>query len=108
MEPIYQIRSSPIDGMGLFALRPFHAGEDMPHIIEVFSTAWVIENFRGFNHSCDPNIKLRTKEHDGYLALKDIHPGEELTLSYGLPLSDGKVSNQKSPQDCRCQVCRKE
>lgn len=51
---------------------------------------------RYINHSCNPNTFLRTfNYHVEFYALKDIHPGEELTCHYGETHHNGK-------KECRC------
>ena len=50
---------------------------------------WCIDGSTGgsgaeyVNHCCEPNIEARiVKEHILYLSLRDIEPGEELTIDY--------------------------
>lgn len=90
---IYVARS-PIHGKGLFARKPIPAGScigtvegewtgtDGPHVL------WVDENkgfrvrcdLRFINHSPSPNaVYYDTLE---VMALRDIHPGEEITHDY--------------------------
>jgi SET domain-containing protein len=58
------------------------------------------EPYRFLNHSCDPNCELLlidVEDEDGRLllpeiwlsALRDIEPGEELTIDYGWPAEQG-------------------
>jgi SET domain-containing protein len=53
------------------------------------------------NHSCAPNAYMRTVPGDKlvFFALRDIAPGEEITINYRDPLH---------PETCRCQApnCR--
>lgn len=47
------------------------------------------------NHSCAPNAFMRTVpgEHVAFFALRDINPGEEITMNYRDP---------EHPQVCKC------
>lgn len=63
---------------------------------------WTIDGSVGgsgaeyINHSCEPNLVARiTKGHILYMSLRDIHPGEELTVDYHF---DKKVERVV----CRC------
>ena len=63
---------------------------------------WTIDGSAGgsgaeyINHSCDPNLTSRiVKGHILYISLRDIDPGEELTVDYRF---DKKVA----PVPCRC------
>jgi len=52
--------------------------------------------FRFINHSCAPNTFMRcTAERAEFYALRDIAPGEELTVDYGTSHHEGKLR-------CRC------
>ena len=105
-----EVRPSRIDGKGCFATRPFRKGRKIAemtgervsrveaarrmrgrrrlHICAVDSS-WGVDGSRGgngmqyVNHSCTPNTFLRiTYGHIIFFALRDIEPGEELTLDY--------------------------
>lgn len=67
--------------------------------------------FRYLNHSCSPNcmlVLLQVEYDDGtptegeiwLEALRDIHPGEELTIDYGWP------AESAMPCDCGSPNCR--
>ena len=59
---------------------------------------------RHINHSCDPNAFIHTDQGTrGVYALRDIHPGEEITLDYSIN------GYGNSSWQCRCgaQRCRK-
>ena len=64
---------------------------------------------RWVNHSCAPNCEA---EQDGsrvfFLALRDIKPGEELFIDYGLIVEGRKTAALKKLYACRCGVdtCR--
>ena len=69
---------------------------------------WSIDGSRGgngthyINHSCEPNCFLKIlRGHIQFYALRDIHPGEEITLDYISTLhSDTKRCH------CRSATCR--
>lgn len=63
---------------------------------------WTIDGSSGgsgaeyINHSCEPNLVARTlKGHILYMSLRDIRPGEELTVDYHFEKKVEKVR-------CRC------
>ena len=81
---------SLIHGRGVFATQFIPQGTLLP--------IWYAAG-HGFNHSCDPNVSSRaedaTRANPTRMALRDILPGEELTLSYGY-----------TPDNCNCPICR--
>lgn len=127
--PGIEVRASEIDGRGCFATRPFKKGRKIVELtgervsrleaarrmrgkrrlhICAINSYWGIDSSRGgngsqfVNHSCRPNSFLRiVHEHIIFFALRDISPGEEITLDY---------VNSYHPDDyrCRCGVegCR--
>jgi hypothetical protein len=107
-----EIRPSPIDGKGCFATVAFGRrkkvaeltgervsrmeaarrmrGKRRLHICAIDSY-WGVDSSRGgngtqyVNHSCEPNCFMRVvRGHIIIFALRDIRPGEELTLDYGI------------------------
>ncbi len=105
-----EVRASQIDGRGCFATRSFLKGRKIAeltgervsrveaarrmrgrrrlHICAVDSY-WGIDANRGgngtqfINHSCAPNTFIRIMHgHIIFFALRDIEPGDELTLDY--------------------------
>jgi SET domain-containing protein len=69
---------------------------------------WTIDGSVGgsgaeyINHSCDPNLAARIiKGHILYMSVRDIKPGEELTVDYHF---DKKVD--KVPCHCGSKKCR--
>lgn len=120
---------SPIDGSGCFATIHFrkgfkiaeYAGERISRRevarrargrrklrICAINSYWSLDGSRGgngthyINHSCAPNSYMRiTHGHILFIALRDIQPGEEITLDYVSTLH----SNDKR---CRCNApsCR--
>jgi SET domain-containing protein len=81
--------ASPIHGIGVFARRTLKAGE-----------RFIIyhDDFNGFNHSCDANIKIIPNE--GFEVLRDIEVGEELAVDYGSEYW------WQGYDECNCQICR--
>ncbi len=58
---------------------------------------------RWINHSCEPN--LEPLEQDGRIflhALRDIHPGEELSFDYGLVIDLRYTPKLKAEYPCWC------
>lgn len=85
----YHVAPSLIHGMGAFATRFIRQGEVVPMPYSL--------NFRGFNHSCDPNLSPREWD-NRRRALRNILPGEEITVSYGWkPIPEEK---------CQCPIHR--
>jgi uncharacterized protein len=123
------IRRSPINGRGCFATIPFqrrrkiaeYTGERIPDLeaqrrahnraklrICDIDGRWSLDGSRGgngthyINHCCAPNAYMKTHYgHIQFYALRDIKPGEEITIDYEITLhSDTKR--------CRCgaRTCR--
>jgi SET domain-containing protein len=123
------VRPSPIEGQGVFAVRPFGAGEQIRrvHIVrEVTEDAPIrteagerIEHCgypdgkvvlwgfpdRHLNHSCDPNAY---EHYDGdaisIVARRGIASGEEITVDYNVNTSGG----HSWPCHCGAARCRGE
>eukprot|EP01064_Diplonema_japonicum_P025960 TRINITY_DN37383_c0_g1_i1.p1 TRINITY_DN37383_c0_g1~~TRINITY_DN37383_c0_g1_i1.p1 ORF type:complete len:617 (+),score=156.49 TRINITY_DN37383_c0_g1_i1:54-1853(+) len=63
------------------------------------------------NHSCEPNVRYDTKdgrEEAGFVALRDIHPAEELVVSYSHHLSTAmRYEEMKHDRrfTCKCPRC---
>jgi SET domain-containing protein len=117
------VRRSAIDGFGVFALEPvpkWHKigevrGESITvaearrraatleriMIVEVSAKKAVdlarsTDPMRFTNHSCQPNGQLRIQEgRIEFYALRDITPGEEITVAYGETHHEGRLA-------CRC------
>lgn len=111
-----EVRQSPIDGRGVFALRRFRRGETIlrwnvatrvprenldrlsaeeRRYLHPFdeSTLLVVQSpERYVNHSCENNSEVRDFSD---VAIRDIAPGEEITSDYG---ADGAGQSF----DCRC------
>ena len=119
--PAVDVKPSGIEGLGIFACRPFRAGEPIREITvvrEVTPDAPLRAELgeradhcdypdgkvvllgvpdRYVNHSCDPSAWMR---YGGaaccFVARRDITAGEEVTVDYSINLTDG------SAWPCRC------
>lgn len=83
------IKSSEIDGLGLFATEDLPVGENLgiSHIYdERFTNQFIRTPLGGFiNHSDTPNLKAYIDADFRYIkTLRHIKAGEELTLEYNL------------------------
>ena len=129
LAPGLAVQVSPINGRGCFATKLFtkgrkiaeYAGERIStreaerrarrrRVLRIcaINRRWSLDGARGGNgthyihHSCEPNCYMRiTRGHILFMALRDIHPGEEITLDYESTLN----SDEKK---CRCKAatCR--
>jgi SET domain-containing protein len=120
------VQLSPIEGVGIFALRAFRTGERITKVNivrEVTSETPVREDLgervdhcaypngrvvlvaypeRHVNHSCDPNAYEVFEEHSSYLvARRAIAAGEEITVDYNINISNGTAW----PCHCRAPRC---
>ena len=110
LAPGLSIAPSPTDGRGCFATKFFpkrkkiaeYTGELITDAearrrargrrylrICAINNRWSLDGATGgngthcINHSCEPNCFMRISYgHILFLALRDIHPGEEITLDY--------------------------
>lgn len=117
------VRRSRIDGFGVFAAEPVPArrkigevtGEEISvsegrrraatleriMIVETshrraVDLAHSTDPMRFTNHSCAPNARLTIRDgHIEFYALRDIAPGEEITVDYGETHHEGRLT-------CRC------
>tara|TARA_R110000803_G_C11982435_1_gene320932 strand:+ start:538 stop:957 length:420 start_codon:yes stop_codon:yes gene_type:complete len=83
------IKTSTIDGLGLFALEDISVGDNLgiSHVYdERFTNQFIRTPLGGFiNHSDTPNLKAYINADFRYLkTLRHIKKGEELTLEYNL------------------------
>jgi len=54
------------------------------------------------NHSCQPNLISRVmKGHILYMSLREIQPGEELTVDYNFSMNTGKTRCVCGSKSCR-------
>jgi SET domain-containing protein len=129
------IKKSTIDGKGCFATTHFpkgrkvaeYAGERITrsegkrrlktcrkHRICELDYGWSIDGSRGgngtqyINHSCEPNTYMRvTRGHFLFMALRDIHPGEEITCDYISTYHPDKYPCRCNSTKCRGTINRK-
>jgi uncharacterized protein len=129
LAPGLAVRKSPIDGKGCFATKFFPKGKKITeytgelitrrevarrvknrkkHRICAINYQWHLDGARGgngthyMNHSCRPNCYMRiTRGHLLFMALRDIHPGEEITCDY-------ITTHHPDDYPCRCKAadCR--
>lgn len=120
----FEIReAAPGVGRGLFALSPIKKGDfileytghkiptkvademETSRFLFEIDKEWTIDGdapnntARYINHSCDPNAEAEI--HDGLIlisAVRDIRPGEEITIDYGEEYYDEFIR----PVGCRC------
>jgi uncharacterized protein len=118
LAPGLTIKASPIHGKGCFATTTFlarrkiaeYAGERITNAeanrrakrktlrICAINNRWSLDGSRGgngthyINHSCEPNAFMKILyKHILFIALRDITPGEEITIDYESTLhSDSK------------------
>ena len=123
--PAVEVRSSPIEGLGLFAARAFHPGERLHHVNvvrEVTPEAPLRPELgeradhcdypdgrvvligapdRHVNHSCDPSAYVSYEEDACYLvARRAIPAGAEITCDYSINVTGG------SAWPCHCGAAR--
>lgn len=109
-----EVRPSPIEGLGVFALRAFRAGDRITRVNvvrEITPEAPIREDLgeridhcaypdgkvvliaypeRHVNHSCDPNAYEYFEGEASYLvARRGIARDEEITVDYNINISDG-------------------
>jgi uncharacterized protein len=131
LAPGLAVRPSLIDGKGCFATRCFPRGRKIAEYtgerisrrevarrlrtrrqrilrICALDSYWSLDGARGgngthyINHSCQPNAYMRTtRGRLIFMALRDIHPGEEITVDYIATL-------HPDTKRCHCQAanCR--
>jgi SET domain-containing protein len=128
LAPGLAIKESPINGRGCFATISFqrrqkiavYTGEMISNaeaerrakrpILRIcgIDTRWSIDGSRGgngthyINHSCTPNTFTRTLYGQIiFFALRDIEPGEELTIDYLNTLHSDKKKCSCGTPNCR-------
>ncbi len=123
------VSDSPIDGRGCFATSFFQKGRKIAEYagerittreaerrarkrrvlrICAVDRRWSLDGSRGgngthyINHSCRPNAYMRvTRGHILFMALRDILPGEEITVDY-------ETTHHSDQKRCLCKApnCR--
>ena len=108
------VRRSSIDGQGIFARRAFRPGDRIANVRvvrEITPDAPIRPDLgerpehcaypdgkvvliappeRHVNHSCDPNAYERFEgQASSLVALRDIAPGEEITIDYNINIANG-------------------
>jgi uncharacterized protein len=113
LAPGLAIRKSAIEGKGCFSVVPYKRGRKIAEYagqritnaeanrrasrrklrICAINNRWSLDGSRGgngthyINHSCDPNAFMKILYgHILFIALRDIQPGEEITIDYELTL----------------------
>lgn len=124
-----EVGPSAIQGLGMFARRPFSASERIRRVNvvrEVTAGSQIREDLgerfdhcaypngkvvlmgipdRHINHSCDPNTYELFEDDSSYIvARRDIQAGEEITVDYNINISVGT----SWPCRCRSTRCRGE
>jgi SET domain-containing protein len=120
-----EVRQSGIEGLGIFALRPFCAGDRIRrvNVVREVTTEFPLREDLGervdhcaypdgkvvlfgipdcyMNHSCDPNA-YESFERDGsyFVARRAIAAGEEVTCDYNINITGG------TSWPCHCGVSR--
>jgi SET domain-containing protein len=109
LAPGLSIKTSPIEGKGCFSVTHFkarrkiaeYAGEKITNAeanrrasrrklrICAINDRWSLDGSRGgngthyINHSCEPNAYMKILyNHILFIALRNIEPGEEITIDY--------------------------
>lgn len=126
--PEVEVKSSDIEGLGVFAIQSFRKGDrirrvniirevtpDAPLRAELGELVdhcsypdgkivlWGLPD-RCVNHSCDPNSWLLYEADECcFVARRDIAIGEEITCDYTINVADGS----SWPCQCRSARCRK-
>ena len=123
------VRPSTIDGHGVFAAEPIGASRKIGEIrgetisveeariratrherimiVELSSRRAIdftrsTDPMRFTNHSCRPNARLRTDYgRVEFYALRNIEPGEELTVDYGQTHHEGRLACRCGAEGCR-------
>jgi SET domain-containing protein len=133
LAPGLAIRKSPIVGRGCFSVAHFKArrkiaeytGERITNTeanrragrrklrICAINERWSLDGSRNgngthyINHSCEPNAYMKVLyDHILFLALRDIKPGEEITIDYQATLHSNKKRCICGAPSCRGTINR--
>jgi SET domain-containing protein len=128
LAPGLDVRNSSINGKGCFATRTFERGRKIAEYAGEFiseaeaqrrahrrvlricaiNTRWSLDGSRGgngthyINHSCEPNCYMKILYgHILFIALRQIQPGEEITLDY-----ESTLHSDKKRCTCGAVTCR--
>ncbi len=121
MENGYELRKTATKGEGIFATKPFKAGETVliglikkvldkndSHATQIgeHTYARFAGLFTKVNHSCSPacGVKVHKSGHHALVAMKDISIDQEITLDYAMR----NYTIDFFPGNCTCgsQQCR--
>lgn len=133
LAPGLEIKLSRIEGRGCFSRIPFQRGRKIAEYTgEKISTAeakrragrrrlricaiddrWSLDGSRGgngthyINHSCEPNSYMKiVYGHILFIALRDIKPGEEITVDYESTLHSNEKRCYCGTRSCRGTINR--
>ncbi len=128
LAPGLSIKKSPIEGKGCFSVTHFkgrrkiaeYTGERITEAeanrrakrrklrICAINNRWSLDGSRGgngthyINHSCEPNAYMQILYgHVLFIALRDIEPGEEITIDY-----ESTLHSDKKRCICQAPSCR--
>jgi hypothetical protein len=132
LSPKLEDRKSRISGRGLFALMPIKKGEiifdfssikrqtineaeankkyssDFDYMLQISPNRFIVtvtagqrKKYGHVNHSCNPNCGIKNSVQ--IVAMRDIRPGEEITIDYAMSES----SDYSMKCDCGAKSCRK-
>ncbi len=123
------LRRSRIDGYGVFAAEDVPAGtrlglltgesitvaearrraqESRRLMLVELSPARAIDASRSqdamrfTNHSCRPNARIQVEDGEvSFFATQDLHPGDEITVDYGMTHHEGRLPCRCGAPGCR-------
>ena len=128
LAPGLSIKDSAIEGRGCFSVVPFKGGRKIAEYtgekiknaeanrratrrklrICAINERWSLDGSRGgngthyINHSCEPNAYMKILYgHILFIALRDILPGEEITIDYESTLHSNKKRCTCGAPSCR-------
>ena len=128
LAPGLSIKESRIEGRGCFSVAHFEGGRKIAEYtgekiknaeanrranrrklrICAINERWSLDGSRGgngthyINHSCEPNAYMKILYgHILFIALRDIHPGEEITIDYESTLHSNKKRCTCGAPSCR-------
>ncbi|HEY6120631.1 MAG TPA: SET domain-containing protein-lysine N-methyltransferase [Pyrinomonadaceae bacterium] len=128
LAPGLRIEHSPIEGKGCFSNKTFTRGKKIAEYegerisnaeanrrasrrklrICAINNRWSLDGSRGgngthyINHSCEPNAYMKiVYDHILFIALRDIRPGEEITIDYEATLHSDKKRCTCGAPSCR-------
>ena len=128
LAPGLSIKESRIEGRGCFSVADFKAGRKIAEYtgeriknaeanrrasrrklrICAINERWSLDGSRGgngthyINHSCEPNAYMKILYgHILFIALRDIPPGEEITIDYESTLHSNKKRCTCGAPSCR-------